>query len=81
MKFEQEKETSNQKALRLTLWILCFFSLGFALVNIPRQGDIDGIKQEIKSTNAGCVVALGREKCKFENPKWRYGTVVPACKT
>ncbi|GFI21172.1 hypothetical protein [Lactobacillus johnsonii] len=51
MRFEQEKETSNQKALRLTLWILCFFSLGFALVNIPRSGDIDGIKQEIKSTN------------------------------
>ena len=55
MKFEQEKETSNQKALRLTLWILCFFSLGFALVNIPRQGDIDGIKQEIKSTNKQIV--------------------------
>ena len=59
MKFEQEKETSNQKALRLTLWILCFFSLGFALVNIPRQGDIDGIKQEIKSNSFSFFLIMG----------------------
>lgn len=39
-----KKENNNEKAFRLTLWVLSILSVIFALVNIPKQGNISEIR-------------------------------------
>lgn len=61
-----KKESSNEKTLRLTLWILAALSVVFALINIPKQGNISEIQQETKRTTK--QIALTQQDAKNNSP-------------
>lgn len=63
---KKKKESSNEKTLRLTLWILAALSVVFALINIPKQGNISEIQQETKRITK--QIALTQQDAKNNSP-------------
>ena len=61
-----KKENNNEKAFRLTLWVLSILSVIFALVNIPKQGNISEIRQETRNTAKQIKVA--RQQAQNNSP-------------
>jgi hypothetical protein len=61
-----KKENNNEKAFRLTLWVLSILSVIFALVNIQKQGNISEIRQETRNTAKQIKVA--RQQAQNNSP-------------
>lgn len=66
MKFNNQKETNNEKTLRLTLWILSILSIAFALTNIPQRENISEVRQEIKNTTR--QISVARQEAQHNSP-------------